>query len=170
MVNDFPGSELKPLDRILKGMKKGTYESVGFYDSETKELLAYAVLVKTGADLLLDYFAVTEEYRDQGIGGAFLKRIARGYQNAGSLIAEVEDPDFARNEEERKLQNRRIQFYLRNGFVDTGVKTTLFGVEFMIMESAENGTHSQDKIKEIYKTHYRKILPWILYWRMVKVK
>ena len=60
---------------------------------------------------------------------------------------EIENPDFAKDEEERALRERRRQFYLRNGIVDTGVNIELAGVEYRIMEMLVGKPHTPDEIR-----------------------
>ena len=170
MINDFPASELKPLSMILKGMKKKIFECLGYVDEESGEILAYAVFVKNGNDYLFDYLAVISDSRNSGIGSSFLKQIAEYYKHADSVIGEVEDPVFAKDDEEKNLQERRIGFYKRNGYIDTNVRVKLFGVDFKVFEMNLGRKHSEEEIKQLYKSHYKKILPRFLYWRSVKIK
>lgn len=170
MVNDFPASELKPLSMILKGMEKKIFECLGYVDEESGEILAYAVFVKNGNDYLFDYLAVISDSRNSGIGSSFLKQIAEHYKHADSVIGEVEDPVFAKDDKEKNLQERRIGFYKRNGYIDTNVRVKLFGVDFKVFEMNLGRKHSEEEIKQLYKSHYKKILPIFLYWRSVKIK
>lgn len=169
MIKDFPADERKPLAMILKSMKQRTYECLGMFEAE--ELLGYAFFVKTDNDYLFDYFATCEKYRNQGIGAEFLKQIARYYQNVNSIVGEVEDPECADNEEERELQDRRYHFYLRNGYIDTRVRVKLFGVDYIVLAlDKPEGTMELSEIKELYLAHYKRILPGVLFRRMVKIK
>ena len=170
MVNDFPASELKPLSMILKGMEKKIFECLGYVDEESGEILAYAVFVKNGNDYLFDYLAVISDSRNSGIGSSFLKQIAEHYKHADSVIGEVEDPVFAKDDKEKNLQERRIGFYKRNGYIDTNVRVKLFGVDFKVFEMNLGRKHSEEEIKQLHKSHYKKILPIFLYWRSVKIK
>lgn len=170
MVNDFPATELKPLPMILKGMKNKTYECLGFVEAAAEEILAYAVFIKNDKNYLFDYLAVIDGCRNSGIGSNFLKSISEYYKDADSIIGEVEDPEFALSEVERDLQNRRIGFYMRNNFVDTNVKAKLWGVDFKIIEMNPKKEHSREEIVTLYKSHYRKILPWFFYISKVKIK
>lgn len=170
MVNDFPADELKPLSTILKGMDKQLFECLGFLDKESGQLKAYAVFIKNGNNYLFDYLAVVDGNRNDGIGSVFLKQIAEHFKNADSVIGEVEDPDFAADESERRLRERRIAFYERNGYFNTGVKAKLFGVDFWILEMNLGKKHTKDEIKILYKSVYKKVLPFFRYLRCVKVK
>lgn len=167
MREDFPRSERKPLKMILRGMKEGIYECLGVKNG--KSILGYAILVCHGKDYLFDYLATSKKCRNKGVGAEFLALLKEHYKEAESIIGEVENPDLATNEEERNLQERRYQFYLRNGLVDTGVLVKLFGVDFRILELVIKEPHDKDTVKELYKNHYKIMLPEELYLEKVKV-
>jgi GNAT superfamily N-acetyltransferase len=61
-------------------------------------------------------FAVTPEARNQGVGAAIYADIVRRLP-AGTVavLIEVERPDLAHTEDERRLAERRIAFYRRQG-------------------------------------------------------
>ncbi|HSV48757.1 MAG TPA: GNAT family N-acetyltransferase, partial [Candidatus Acidoferrales bacterium] len=63
--------------------------------------------------VLLDYMAVKQDYRKQGLGSEFLKNIYRttGWKNKLFLM-EVEDPKKGNNQE---IRQRRVYFYRKNG-------------------------------------------------------
>ena len=160
MRKDFPPSELKPLFVMLDAVDKLIYEALGLYDGE--EMVGYSCLVKEGTDSLVDYLAIYPEKRNGGIGSIFVKLLYDHIDSAGSFIIEVEDPDYARDDEDRKLRIRRMDFYLRNGCFDTGVRTKCFGVEFIILKMGKEKLEKQ-KCWEAYSSIYRAILPKDMY-------
>lgn len=172
MKVDFPDNERKPLAMILKALENGTYECLGAFmeEGEVDKIVGYAFFVKTENDYLFDYLAVMKDYRNKGIGAEFLKGIAKHCENYESVIGEVEDPACAKTEDEKKLQQRRRDFYFRNGYVDTKVRVKLFGVDYLVIEMNKNVTHTEQEIKELYKKHYEAMLPKLLYKTMVKIK
>ncbi len=161
MTKDFPKDELKPLKMIFAAMDRGEYECLGLYDGD--DILGYIFLVKHGNDYLIDYFAVDSQHRNEGIGGKSLQILSEYLVDADTVILEIENPDFAENEEQREIQSRRQGFYLRNGLEKTGVTVKCFGVPFAILEMVVNERHSDDVIGEIYRMHYRKLLPDKMY-------
>jgi len=161
MVNDFPADELKPLIIILRARRKGKYICLGLEKNE--EIVGYAFFVKLNNDYLFDYLAVREEDRNKNYGSIFIELLKERFKDADSVIGEVENPDYARDEDERDLRSRRINFYLRNGLVDTGIRAKTFGVEFLILEIDLGKSHSDDEIKELYQYEYRSILTEKLY-------
>ena len=65
---------------------------------------------------------------------------------AKSIIGEVENPEFAKSEEDRRIQTRRFEFYMRNGFRDTGVRAACFGVPYIIIEMGQGPAHTAEEI------------------------
>lgn len=138
MVRDFPASELKSVSMLEQLEDKGWYTFLGFYPEENPQTLsAYALLIQSGPGaVLLDYFAVAPNLRGGGIGGKILELLKQWTaKKAPLLLAEVEDPDFAVDEQDRSIRNRRIGFYRRNGFELTGVCAQVFQDHYRIIAS-----------------------------------
>ncbi len=153
---DFPREERKPLFVILRAMRRGIYECYGLMQGQ--EIVSYAFFVRQDKTYLLDYFATMAANRNRGFGAQFLSLLHAQFCNADCVIAEVEDPVFAKTPEDRELQTRRLQFYLRNGCVDTGVREKAFGVPFVLIEMALGKMHSAKWLDEVYHAHYRSVL------------
>ncbi|MCR5753312.1 MAG: GNAT family N-acetyltransferase [Acetatifactor sp.] len=173
MVKDFPDDELKPLKMIEKSYEEGMYESYGLF--EENNLCGYAYFVKIANendrnDYIFDFFAVREDLRDKGYGTCFLELLKKRFANAGSMLGEVENPDSAADETEKKTRLRRLDFYLRNGIVDTEVEVTLFGVDYKVLEVPLVTRHSVEEVKRIYRRIYRTILPAQMYEKRVEIK
>lgn len=133
MQEDFPPAELKPWKRIAEMLGEGIY--FGYGCCEEGRIMAYAFFVVQGGSVLLDYYAVVREARGTGIGSRFLELLKEELRrkNICTLIAEVENPDFAKSEAEREERKRRIRFYEKNGLLLTEFCSCLFGVEYRIM-------------------------------------
>lgn len=165
LTRDFPPTERRSLRNILTLTERDEYSTLGLFEANT--LLGYAFFVRHGRDLLIDYFAILDGNRGRGLGSHFLRLIADYGKDAASLIAEIEDPDTAHNEEERTRRLRRKAFYERNGFRDTGARVVTFGVHYRLIETGET-THTADEIRSIYAAHYRSILPAVLFKTQIK--
>lgn len=163
MKKDFPPDELRPLQMIYKVMDEGLYVCYGLIDEGN--ILGYVFLarLRDTADYLVDYLAVKSDMRNQGIGALILEKLRDILNGANSIIVEVENPEYAQKEEEKALKTRRYDFYMRNGLVDTGVKATCFGVPFILLEMTGKKTITQDTMKELYKAHYKELLPKEMY-------
>ena len=155
LYHDFPSEERKPLDRIMVALNDGTYKCIGAFNDNCKQV-AYAFFVVIGNKCLLDYFAVFKELRGKGTGSEFLQKVLReiGYE---SVIIEIEDPEKTNDENERKIRSRRMDFYLRCGCKNTGVKASAFGVEFLLLEYPES--HDKKEVASNYLEIYKAILP-----------
>ncbi len=156
MVYDFPPDELRPLVRIIVPLQQGQYECLGLNDGE--RIIGYAFLVQKNNDYLLDYFAIYPEYRNKGIGGEMLQLVKEYLGCADNIILEVEDPDASTNDEDKTVCQRRLSFYIRNGFYNTGVKMLCFGVPYLIL-SCGNQRKQTEEIEELYFSFYRTVLP-----------
>lgn len=153
--NDFPREERRPLPMVLLGTVKGYYECLGLF--EEKDIRGYFFLVKNNNDYLVDYFAIINGYRNSGLGSAFMNMVMEYYDSADSVILEIENPDYAGSEEERALRIKRLNFYRNNEFMDTGVRTVTFGVDFMILQY-KNLIREQAEVKRMYDLLYRQTL------------
>lgn len=167
---DFPRDELKPLDYINKMCDKGKYECLGFYNDESFVGYAYMVVPDNSDTRLLDYFAVLKEFRNNGIGGECLKALREYYKDLSCVILESEHPDYSKNDDDKKIRERRIGFYQRNGLVQTQITTFVGGVYYRIlcMECSDevNEIDVKQEVKNIYHTMfgYRDTLKPIRIW------
>ncbi len=151
---------------ILRAMEKGIYESLGIFEGD--RLTGYVLLVHLGDEYLLDYFAVFTEYRNGGIGSEALKLLSDYISETAYVVLEVENPEYAKEPQDRELQTRRVGFYLRNGCADTGVRVTCFGVPFILLALGDSRWNAEE-IRERYKGFYRKMLPPLMYLRNIRI-
>ena len=195
----FPEDELKPVSAIEALFDQNAYLGLGLYlqsdnsgmAEEDHPLLGYALFLTIPKldTVLLDYYAILEQYRDLGLGSIFLQELKNHFKDYHGIFIETEAPDSATDEEERLLRNRRNAFYYKNGAHRTDIACTLFGVPFNILfltchdepsqprksspqEQQESCTHAQpqepslrDKLDAIYRfmlpeTSYAQNLLW----------
>ena len=131
MRRDFPESELKPLDTMVRMHREGVYDVLGVFDGG--ELAVYALVYRRtgGSVFLLDYLAVDPSRRGQGIGSAAIALIKEYYRSeASAMFIECERPEYAPDALEARS---RIRFYMHAGAKQTDIFVTLFGVEFLIL-------------------------------------
>ena len=163
---DFPADERKPLSRIEKSIRDGRYLCVGAFDEEGR-FLAYAFFVFIEDTCLLDYYAVVPSMRGKGIGSPFLQLAIR---TAGfpMTIIEIEDPRSG-DTEEKTARERRLDFYLNAGCVNTNVHVLAFGVEYLLLEYPLQGTHEREELSEGYRSIYRSILPKSMFEKNISI-
>lgn len=165
--DDFPPDELKPLDRIEVSINEGKYLCIGAFGEDGK-LVAYAFFVMTGDKCLLDYYAVIPELRGKGIGSAFLSEAIRKADSSFTMI-EIEDPSEAADEKEKLICQKRMDFYLNAGCINTEVRVVTFGVSFLLLEYPLKQKHSALEVSEGYKDIYKGILSKRMFDENIKV-
>lgn len=133
MQQDFPPSEIKPLDTILRLSKAGEYLCYGAYEENVCQAYAYFMKHPSEPVMLLDYFAVIQSGRGQGIGSRVLKSVLAHVGEEVTVIIEAESPELAEDETQLQLRKRRIAFYEKNGMLLTDIAAEAFGVGFAIL-------------------------------------
>ena len=95
---------------------------------------------------LLDYYAILPEFRDAGLGGRSLQRLAELVRDRGKyILLETEDIDFAKNDGQVAERTRRDAFYTRNGCVKTDVKGKVFTVHYAVWALGLEAAHGADE-------------------------
>ncbi len=160
-VRHFPADERKPVSSISRMAGEGIYAGYGLYREEEAELLCYAFFtVLPGCrNILLDYFAVMEQYRSEGIGSYFLEKIKHSLSNCDGILIETENPDYAKDESERLIRGKRISFYERNGAYSAGILAEIFGVHYRILYLPVLGAPAQETLLSDFDTIYRYMVP-----------
>ena len=160
MHRDFPENERKPWDITVSLYERGIYEML-----EARwegKLVGYVWMVcPEGRSALIDYLAVLPEYRGSGFGSTILRELAQRYHLRGqSLLLESEFPEEA---PDPAIAVRRLSFYARSGFLNSGVLVRLFGVKFYILSS-----NADLDAKEQMRGIYHAMFPEELYLRAVQ--
>ncbi len=147
----FPASERKPFSMILK-MRRAEKTDVWCLE-ETGEFRGLAITINSPDLVLLDYFAVDEKHRGQGIGHGALKAILDQYEDRGVFL-EIEDPELPGVDQ--PLRQRRKAFYRSCGLEELGVKALLFGVPMELL--GVRCAMTFEGYREFFRVHYN---PWV---------
>ena len=172
LTRDFPKNELKPLRTIESALARGEYACLGAV-AAGGDIMAYAFFAALsdaqGRYALLDYYAVREDARDQGLGGAFLRALTAGpLRTLTCALVEIDDPDAAPDPRELETRLRRQRFYARNGLRDTGVRARVYGADFRILTMPlpdRPDAPGAEEVRRRYAALYRAMLPPELYRR-----
>ena len=140
----FPKSERKPFKLMVQKQTEGTMELLSI--EEENDFLGLAIFAHDKDIALLDYFAISDEIRGQGIGSRAIKALQKIY--AGKrFVLEIETTK--KPCDDLEMREHRKAFYLRNGLHTMDFDVNLFGVE---MEVLSNGEHLNfDEYLEVYK-------------------
>lgn len=90
----------------------------------------YAYLITEGGVGYLLFFAVDEERRGRGYGGAFLQWLAASDLCDG-IVLDVEDPEVDAHNRQERIERER--FYLERGFFRTPYRLTYEGERFVVL-------------------------------------
>lgn len=142
----FPRYERKPFS-IIRRMRKEGRTDLWLAEADG-HFAGLAATINAPDVILLDYLAVHEKRRSQGMGSAFLQALLEKYAGRGLFVeieaADRDDPDGSKA--------RRKQFYLRNGLADMHVVAILFGVRMELL--GRGCTLDFDGYREFYRTYY----------------
>lgn len=152
MKEDFPEAELKPLEAMYDMMDRECYDALAV--RVNKEVVGYSLLTKipNQSFLLLDYLSVFKEYRQQGCGSQILTKLKEHYSGK-TIFIESENPKY-QEDCAKAVAQKRLDFYEKNGAVDTGVFTKIWTVPYI---NYTLGTKSllkkdaEDALNVIYK-------------------
>ncbi len=125
----FPRAERLPWWVLCLVARRRRVELCAYTDGEKFCGLTYHVLTDHGVMIL--YFAIEGQTRGKGYGSAILSYLKALYADKTLLLHieptdEVDAPNYAE-------RCRRLAFYRRNGFVETGVDVTEVGGRFCIL-------------------------------------
>ena len=150
----FPDEERIPWDDLLRLVREMPLEFAEYRDGE--ELLGLTIVYPRTRLSWFWYFAVPKEKRGRGIGQRILSAFLARYEGR-SVVLDMEDPaqPGAPNPEQRR---RRRDFYLRNGFRETGVGRTYGPVAMTILLRGDD-TFTQADYSEITSELFRRWRP-----------
>ena len=124
----FPAYEKKPFWLIRWKNMQGKSEV--WYLEDDEEFVGLAITMSSPKLVLLDYFAIEETQRGNGIGSESLKLLQEYYKER-LFFLEIESMyEKCDNMEQRQ---RRKVFYLRNGMTEMKLMVNLFGTNMEIL-------------------------------------
>lgn len=149
-LSAFPAAERKPFSIIVKMYREGRTDV--WRICREGRIVGMATTIQGGGLVLLDYFAVDDRCRGQGIGSRALEMLQQRYAQAG-LFVEIESTREPGKDQNQRL--RRKQFYLRGGMVPLNVEAELFGVNMELLGS--RCRMNFEDYRGFYRVHYS---PW----------
>lgn len=126
-TESFPINERNSIDDLYASAHDGNLDIIGIY--AVNELIGFFAVRKFKMIRYLAYFAVCSQKRSKGIGSKALRMLKKFYFGS-QIITEFEAPDY--RYENNDIRLRRRNFYLRNGFFETGWYSFYDETEFEI--------------------------------------
>lgn len=155
-LDAFPREERMPFPMMVAMSKLWNTEFWGFYDGETLCGLTY--LAFNGKILFVMFLAVNESLRSKGYGSAILQEIKNRYPGKKIIITIESCDELVPDIEMRK---RRKEFYLRNGFKETGYMIKLAGVVQEVIVA--NGEFEKKEFRSFF-ARYSNFVMWPKIW------
>lgn len=113
--NAFPEDELVKWSRLMRKSRSNNVEFLAYYDQN--ELVGFTYVIQQRHVNFLFFLAVVDQLRSKGYDGQIIDWLRAKYADT-PLVLEIETPDSqAQNASQR---TRRLQFYQRHGFRDSG--------------------------------------------------
>lgn len=120
--NSFPKNERMPFAMMVAMSKLWNTEFLSFYDDDV--LCGFVYSAHNKKIVFVMFLAVDRKLRSQGYGSAILQEIKNRYPNK-KIIISIEPCD--EKAPDLDLRIRRKDFYLRNGYKETGYLMRLTG-------------------------------------------
>ena len=127
----FPRLERKRFALIERKAREGLSKILAVKD-ENEEFCGLMITAAYDGVMLLDYFAISEDVREKGIGTKALREFLKRFENEYRIFLEIELPSG-----EDDLKNRRKNFYMRNGLKQSGTEVTLCSVPMELLYYTE---------------------------------
>lgn len=140
----FPEEEKKPYDIMVKNSRQGKGEMLAIM--EDGRFLGHALTAFCEDLVLLDYFAVEDDLRGQGVGGRALSLLKERYADRRFFL-EVESTQVACDNMEQRI--RRKRFYHDNGMKDGGLTVNVRGVVMEVLVADRGLTF--DEYRGLYR-------------------
>lgn len=143
-INDeaFPLSERMSFDEIFDFASETDTEVLGIYDAGNP--VGFAVLLKNAECGYVYFIAIDNDRRSKGYGSAAIQKMADAYPEL-QLVLDFEVIDENAENSEQRIQ--RKNFYLRNGFHETGNYTMLRDERFEVV--CNGGSLRKDALKDL---------------------
>jgi len=149
----FPKVEREKMENIMKVSEKTDFGELSVVlDGEDRVGLLYLLFLK---DLVYIYYlAIDPGHRCMGYGSEVLSMIKGMYPGRRFALG-CEAPDEHANNNEERLE--RMRFYERNGFRDTGRRTSWDGVTYAQLEIGRTGRFELGKVFKIHAKYNRRL-------------
>lgn len=142
----FPAKERMPFPMMVAMSKLWNTSFLAFYEGDT--LCGFIYLAKNRKMVFVMFFAVDQKLRSKGYGSVILKEIGKRYSDK-KIIISIEPCDEGVTDID--IRRRRKDFYMRNGYVETGYRMKLSGVEQEIIIA--NGSFSKNEFRRFFAVY-----------------
>lgn len=127
-IDIFPEDERKPLELLHSSYKRHYTRIIEILYK--KEIIGFMILnkAKTKGYVVLDYFAIIPQYRNNNFGTKALQILLEQEKENSGIFIEVEKIGLGKDTEENLLREKRKNFYEKLGFKKLNFDLFLFDV------------------------------------------
>ncbi|MFR5601736.1 MAG: GNAT family N-acetyltransferase [Lachnospiraceae bacterium] len=140
----FPKRERKPYFSLRRSVKKK--KAMVMTAVEGDQLLGFTVLIPYEDMVMVDYLAVSSKIRSKGTGSYIMEQVCKHFADK-KIVLLIERLDDASDNQDQRIARRR--FYLKNGFISSGIFITGAGGDMEIMNYG--GMVSQEDYLKLQK-------------------
>lgn len=141
----FPKSEKFPFWVLKQCAKENNVRLDSIIDHNTDKIIGMNFLISYDDIVYLMYVAIDKKYRNKGFGSLVLRDLILRQADTSILLC-IEKPS-AKKED---IKVRRKDFYLRNGFYETGCFIEDSGVEYEFLSSSKERVVTENDLKKRY--------------------
>lgn len=147
----FPKRERMPFPMMVAMSKLWNTQFFSLYDGDVP--CGFIYLASIGKIVFVMFFAVDKALRSKGYGSAILQDIKNKYPEK-KIIVSIEP--YEKDAPDIELRTRRKDFYMRNGYKETGYMMKLNGVVQEIIIS--NGTFVKREFRSFFALYSNGIM------------
>lgn len=141
----FPPEEYLAPSELVKMARTDDFDFLALLDGET--FVGFMVVKTYKSMTYLFFLAIDPTHRGRGYGSRAIETLKAEYPNMSHVVDFEMLDDTAPNREQRE---KRRSFYLRNGYRETGLFLTYYGVDYEVFCMGDS--FAIDTFKELMKT------------------
>ena len=142
----FPKSEKFPFWVLKQCAKENNVRLDSIIDHNTDKIIGMNFRISYDDIVYLMYVAIDKKYRNKGFGSLVLRDLILRQADTSILLC-IEKPSICDKED---IKARRKDFYLRNGFYETGYFIKDSGVDYEFLSSSKEKIITENDLKKRY--------------------
>lgn len=150
----FPKNEKFPFWVLKQCAKENNVRLDSIIDHNTNKIIGMNFLISYDDIVYLMYVAIDKKYRNKGFGSLVLRDLILRQADTSILLC-IEKPSICDKED---IKARRKDFYLRNGFYETGYFIKDSGVDYDFLSSSKERIITGNDLKKRYSCMTRNLL------------
>lgn len=152
-IEIFPEEERKPIKWLETSYEKKCTKFIEILYNNI--FVGFMILhkVKDKGYLVLEYFAILPQYRNNKIGTKALKVLLEQEKENSGVFIEIEKVGLGKDEEENRLREKRKKFYEEIGFKKLSFDLFLFNVMYTPYLFSTNKPDEEIVIDEIFSIY-----------------